>query len=148
MINPLVNQFLWPNEWFYDWVHGVDWPVGLSYSASWAAGLLPRRGVMSKVRLYTHGRWSPLQVLGLPRASQGFPGLPRGYYILYTLYSILLLLLYYHILSGRAALGQLVFFGAFCSLRLVLFCSCAIISQRCKLCPIVWESAMEHSPTR
>jgi hypothetical protein len=27
----------------------------------------------------------------------------------------------------------------------VLFCSCAIISERCKLWPIVWESAKEHS---
>jgi hypothetical protein len=40
-------------------------------------------------------------------------------------------------LTGRAALGQLVFFGAFCSLRLVHFCSCAMISERCKLWPIV-----------
>ena len=52
----------------------------------------------------------------------------------------------FSLLKGRAALGQLVFFcGTFCSLRLVLFCSCAIISERCKLWPIVWESAMEHS---
>jgi hypothetical protein len=36
-------------------------------------------------------------------------------------------------LTGRAALGQLVFFGAVYSLRLVLFCSCAIISERCKI---------------
>ena len=50
-------------------------------------------------------------------------------------------------LTGRAALGQLVFFGAFCSLRLVLFCSCAIISEGCKLWPIVSENAAEHSPT-
>ena len=40
-------------------------------------------------------------------------------------------------LTGRAALGQLVLFGAFCSLGLVLFCSCAMISERCKLWPIV-----------
>ena len=40
-------------------------------------------------------------------------------------------------LTGRAALGQLVLFGAFSSLRLVLFCSCAIISERCKLWPTV-----------
>jgi hypothetical protein len=41
------------------------------------------------------------------------------------------------LLIGCAALGQLVFSGAFCSLRLVLFCSCALISERCKLWPIV-----------
>ena len=41
------------------------------------------------------------------------------------------------LLIGCAALGQLVFSGAFCSLRLVLFCSCAMISERCKLWPIV-----------
>ena len=39
---------------------------------------------MSKVRLYTHGRWSPPPST---RASQGFPGVTI-YYIIYTIYYI------------------------------------------------------------
>ena len=44
-----------------------------------------------------------------------------------------LIICYYSKRWRGAALRQLVFFGAFCSLRPVLFCSCTIISERCKI---------------
>ena len=59
VINPLVNQSHWPNEWFYDWVHGVDWPVGLSYSASWP--WLPPHKQKLDIPMVQDG--NPLQVL-------------------------------------------------------------------------------------
>ena len=67
--------------------------------------------------------------------------------ILYTLYSNAAEIRHPQnlpLLRGRAALGQLFFFGAFCSLRLVLFCSCAIISERCKI--VFWKRKVK-TPT-